>query len=298
MPNTLLTSRQIAATAVGLLRRDLVLPTTVRRDVDRNFATNGVGRSVDVRMPASIGPARTYTDANRTAGTPITVDSVTENMTSVPIDTHLYKALAVTDEELTLDLVSFATQILAPQVSVVSEAAENRIAQELNSITSTLTIKSDGTDVHRQIIAARKVLNDRFVPIAGRYLVVSSDVEALLLNDPDRRLVTFDGAGSDAQQALREATVGRLYGFTVLVSAALTAGTAIAYHPDAFAFVLRAPIVPDGVPFGQSVSDKGIALRWIKDYDSAFLRDRSIVSTFAGAKVLDANRAVKMTIGA
>jgi hypothetical protein len=294
--NTFLTQTQIAAAALGLLRRAIVLPATVYRNVESDFRA-GAGATVNIRKPAT-AVARTYSDTLRDAGTPITVDPLTETSVPVVMDTHIYSATACTDEQMTLSIVNFGSQVLDPQTAIVAESSENVLAGKMNGLAGTLTIKADGTDVHAQIIAARKALNKANVPAGDRYLAVSPDVEAMILADADRRLVTYDGGGPAGQAALRDAIVGRLYGFTVLTSNALTAGSAIAYHRDAFAFVMRAPVVPDGAPFGKSVADSGIAMRWIRDYDAAFLRDRSIVSTLAGASILDANRAVKLTTGA
>jgi hypothetical protein len=293
--NTFLTEQQIAAAALGLLRRDIVLPATVNRSVEANFR-GGSGTTVNVRVPAR-ATARLYDDTLRNAGTPITIDPLTESSIPVVLDSHIYSAVACTDEQMTLSIVNFGTQVLDPQTAIVAETAENRLAQEMNSLASEVAVKADGTDVHAQIIAARKMLNVANVPQSDRFLAVSPDIEALLLADPNRRLVTFDGGGPKGQTALTDAIVGRLYGFTVLTSNALTAGTAVAYHRDAFTFVMRAPVVPDGVPMGRSVADSGVAMRWIRDYDAAFLRDRSIVSVLAGAKLLDGNRVVKITTG-
>jgi len=292
MANTFLTPEQIAAAAMGLLRRDIVLPATVSRTAEANFRA-GSGATVNVRRPGT-ATARVYTDEMRNAGTPITVDEITETMLPIVLDTHIYSAVACTDEQLTLDIASFGAQVLEPQTSVVSESAENRLAQVLNGMPVEGTI--DAANVHPAIIDARRRLNLANVPQGDRYLVVSADVEAAILTDADRRLVAYDGGGNASQQALREAIIGRLYGFTVLVSNALTPGTAVAYHRDAFTFALRAPVVPDGATFGQSVADRGVAMRWLRDYDAAFLRDRSIVSVFAGARVLDDNRAVKLAL--
>lgn len=296
MANTFLTAPQIAATSLGLLRRDIVLPATVFRDVESGFTT-GAGATVNIRKPAT-AVARTYTDTLRTAGTPITVDDLTETLVPVVMDTHIYSAVACTDEQLTMSIANFGAQVLEPQTSIVAETSENVLATKMNALAGSLVIAKNGSDVHAQIIAARMALNKANVPIGDRYLAVSPEVEAALLVDPDRRLVTYDGGGPKGQDALTNAIVGRLYGFTIVTSNALTAATAIAYHRTAFAFVMRAPVVPDGAPFGQSAADRGIAMRWIRDYDSGFLRDRSIVSTFAGSAVLDANRAVKLTTSA
>jgi hypothetical protein len=49
---------------------------------------------------------------------------------------------------------------------------------------------------------------------------------------------------------------------------------------------VRAPIVPSGVSFGASESSNGYSLRYIRDYDASVLKDRSIVSTFAGVAAM------------
>ena len=50
--------------------------------------------------------------------------------------------------------------------------------------------------------------------------------------------------------------------------------------------VARAPIVPAGASFGQSLSERGFSLRYLRDYDAVHTVDRSIVSTFAGVAAL------------
>jgi hypothetical protein len=51
---------------------------------------------------------------------------------------------------------------------------------------------------------------------------------------------------------------------------------------------MRAPRVPDGATFGQSQSYQNISMRWLRDYDAAYLRDRSVLSVFSGtAAVID-----------
>jgi hypothetical protein len=71
---------------------------------------------------------------------------------------------------------------------------------------------------------------------------------------------------------------------TVVTSNYLTAKSAIVFNEDAFTFVTRAPVVPDGATFGQGASYSGLSMRWLRDYDPAYLRDRSIVSSLVGAK--------------
>lgn len=293
MANTFLSPTTIASTGLALLRRQIALPRTVNMTTERDFAGR-VGDTINVVKPPSL-TARTYTDTLRTAGTPIVIDDITETSVPLQLDTHAYHAGAITDEQLTLKIVDFARQVLNPQVVAVATKLEDVLVAKFNAVSSTITALATGADIYARILDARKALNDANVPMSGRWLAVSSEVEAMMLADAENRLVRYEASGDSQNDALREARVGRIYGFEVVVSTALTDDTALAYHQDAFAFATVAPAVPDGVNFGQRVTDGGMSLRWIRDYDAAFLRDRSIVSALAGAATLDTNRVVKIT---
>ena len=94
-------------------------------------------------------------------------------------------------------------------------------------------------------------------------------------------LSLVDQSGSDS--ALRDGTLGRIAGFTVVTSNAIEPDEGFAGHATAVAFGNVAPVVPDGAVAGASESYAGLAMRWIRDYDPNYLRDRSVVSAFAGA---------------
>jgi P22 coat protein - gene protein 5 len=293
--NDFLTPQVIARTAIGALRMDLVLPRLVSRDAEADFQ-GGQGTVINVRLPATVtgGGARTYTQTLRDAATPITLDRITETTIPVTIGPILYKGVPVTDEDFTFELSNFNEQVLNPLTQVVGEGAEAVLAGEMNSFTASATIipAADGSDIHAAILEARMTLNKRNVPMTGRVLAVSPEIEMLLLQDPENRLVRYDASGSS--EALRNATIGRLYGMDVVTANDLTPLSLIIFVREAFTFVMRAPAVPAGATFGKSVAYQGLALRFLRDYDSAFLQDRAIVSTFAGAETLDAQRAIRL----
>lgn len=89
----------------------------------------------------------------------------------------------------------------------------------------------------------RMRLNKQSVPAEGRWLVMSPELEALVLGD--NRFIDASRSG-DAGNALRNAVIGRVAGFTVLTSNNLPAGTAgtapevsnfaLAGHPMATTF--------------------------------------------------------------
>jgi P22 coat protein - gene protein 5 len=293
--NSFLTPTRIARVAIGALVQDLVLPRLVSRDAESEFS-GAQGTVVNVRIPPTVtgGGVRTYGQAQRDAGTPIVLDYITETTIPVTMGPEIYKGTPCTDEQLTFTIENFNAQVLDPLMQIVGQGAEAVLVAEMNGFPADGTIVPalDGSDLHDAILEARMVLNKRNVPQVGRTLAVSPEIELMLLQDPANRLVRYDASGSS--EALRNATIGRLYGMDTVVANELAPNSFIIFNRDAFTFVMRAPAIPAGAPFAQGVSYQGLALRFLRDYDSAFLQDRAIVSTYAGAETLDAQRAIRV----
>lgn len=305
MPNQFLKPTVIARTAVDLLFRELVIARTVWTDAIAPAEFEGAfGDTVDMRVPAQ----RSASTRVLRAGTPIVAEQSNEFSVPVKLDTDVYNAATITDEELTLDITSFGGQILMPQVRAVAEGVEDEIATQITGATyqaaltldyNLATFKTDGViDWYKLAVRARKLLNDRNVAKANRWLLVGSDIEEqILLND---RFNKFDNVGASAEDALREASIGRIAGFTVVPSNGIPADEAYGYHRTAFVLAARAPRVPQGVSFGSSrglgsadqmgaaASFGGVSVRWIMDYDYTQTTDRSLVNTWTGtAAVVD-----------
>lgn len=282
MPNTFLKSETISRTALGLLRRELILPRLVTRLGIEDFR-GAKNDTVNVRVPARL-TAREYEWRTRT--NPITLDNITETSVPVALSEHPYSAVAVTDEELTLDISDFAVQVLNPQILAVAEALEASIAAAIEganydvTIPYTETADGVGAAFYRALVDARKALNDAKVPASERFVALGSSVEAAVLKEDAFRKVNEAGSND----ALREAIIGRAAGFTIIGNVqGLAPGFAVAGHRSAFAFANVAPEVPSGVSMGASTVFDGLAMRWIRDYDPNYLRDRSVVSSFAGS---------------
>ena len=293
--NVFYTPEVVSKLMIGALVQDLLLPRLVNTDASADF-TGGSGTVVNVRTPPTVtgGGARTYTQTLRDAATPIVLDRINEATVPVTIGPMLYKGAPITDEDLTFEITDFTRQVIEPLAQPVGIAAEQTLANVINAFPAdaTITPALDGSDIHDAILEARMVLDKRHVPKQGRVLVVSPEVEMMLLSDEINRLVRYQDSGTT--EVLREANIGRLYGMNVIGSTELAANSFLIMTRDAFVFVLRAPAVPAGCSFGASTSYQGLALRFIRDYDSAFMQDRGVVNTFAGAQVLDAARAIRV----
>lgn len=299
MANSYLKANRIAAAALGVLEREIVLPALVWRDPVGPMS--GVaGDTVTIRVPArGVARSRALRGARPTASEGegiIQLDELTETSVDVTLDEDIYHAIAITDEELTLDITDFGSQILLPQVRAVAEGLENKLASEmvnatyLNTVTIPRAKLADGTtnstqdwDTYRGMVEARRLLNVANVPQNDRLVVVGSDMEAAFLNDPHLNRYNQSGSAS----ALRDAIIGSIAGFgTIVVSNALPPSFGVAYHRSAFVMSMQAPAKPRGATFGATQGMDGLNMRWLMDYDLRNLQDRSVLDAYVGTGVI------------
>jgi len=273
MANEFLHPEVIVAAALGVLERELVLPQFVTRLAESDFRGNR-GDTITLRVPAYL-EARNYEFRNDRTN-PIELDEIQEVGVRVVLDQMPYSAVALTDENLTLDILNFGEQVLGPQVRACARAMEQAVATVIDETDYALTVSDD--DPFRAVALARAELNKASIPMDNRALLLGADVETAFLTSP--LLVRVDTSGSD--RALRDAFIGRIAGMDTYVSQFIDPSMAYAIHRSAFAMANIAPIVPDGAPWGTSQTYGNYALRWIRDYDPMFLRDRSVLSSMLG----------------
>jgi hypothetical protein len=286
-----LTAQGISSLAVSLLTRQLVLPMTASRIPGGEFAgDNGDTITVRVRTPRT---AR----KQATPGANITFDPVNETPVEVKLS-HLYDATFLTDEDLSLNLVDFGVQVTEPQTQAVAVGAEDELAAAMNAVTPDASFAAAATpaDTDAKILEARETLSSAKIPAGDRFLACAPDIITRLLQVD--KFVRADAVGDGT--AIREATMGRIYGFTVVESPGLTAGTAVAYHRSGFVFANRVPVAPRGLASSQvgTATVSGIGMRQIFQYDPKALKDQSVLSSFAGAAVVENDRVFKFDTAA
>lgn len=146
-------------------------------------------------------------------------------------------------------------------------------------------------DVLPAITSAHQLLGQRGVPLGNRTLVVGADWETALLSLDNVLKANESGSAG----ALREAQIGRLRNFNVVVDYSLDPREAYAFEREAVALATRTARLPLGAPHAQNIAAGGFALRWVQDYDPEITTDRALVDTFAGARVMDPQRIVKLS---
>lgn len=276
----------IARQAIQVLARQLVLGVTVYTDASADFQGQ-VGSTINIRKIGSL-TAR----AQVNGGDAITVDAAADTVVPLTLAHQLYSAVRITDQDLTMAIEDLAQQILTPQILAVVTLVESDIYSVLNAVTGGI-VNVTAANIRNSVLTAGATLDNAYVPYAERVLAVSPNVAQLILQDTSQTLQALVQGGDPS--AFRDAIIGEYLGFTVVKAPGLAATEARAYHRDAVAFASRAPLVPDGVPFGKGISFGGYALRWIRDYDASTLSDRSVVSCLSGATLLDGTRMVRLT---
>jgi hypothetical protein len=280
MANETIKAEQIVEAAILLLQREIVLPRLVWRQADADFV-GAKDDTITLRVPAVLD-ARTRTMRSNTA---LTFDEFAETAVPVQLDTHVYNGLKIRDEELTLDITNFARQVLAPQIRAVAEGMEDVVATALAGVTAEAdpVTFTEGTDEPFDVLVdARKALNLLNVPMGDRVFLAGANVEAAILKSDHFNRV--DQSGTDS--ALREATITRAAGFTIVTSNAIDPDAAWAFHRTAIAMGMVAPALPNGAAMKARVSLEGLAMRFLQDYapeNSTGPVDRSLVDAFVGA---------------
>ncbi len=276
MAITTLKPTVIVNAGLGLLTRELTLPMLVWRDAVGDFA-GAAGDTISIRLPA-------FTTARTRAlrsGAARTRDSLEESKVDVTLDTDVYKDIRITDENLTLDIADFTSQVLNPVLSAIAMKLEDTVATAISGATYANQLEFDDTDPFATFVEARRRLNNARVPQAGRALILGSNLEATtILSD---RFSRNDSIGGAASTTLAEARLGRIAGFDVYTSPAIDPDEGYAFHKTAFAMVQRAPVVPAGAPYGASASYQGFAMRVVRVMDSATIEDILATDAWVGA---------------
>ena len=175
MANVTIKAAQIVEAATLLLQREIVLPRLVWRQPDAKFV-GALDDTITLRVPA-VRTARTRVMRSTTA---LVADDLTETSVPVKLNTHVYDLLNIKDEELTLDIVDFASQVLAPQMRSVAEGMETVIATALTGADWQAADVPfvEGTDEPYDVaVDAGKALNKLNVPRSGRVLLLGANVE-------------------------------------------------------------------------------------------------------------------------
>jgi hypothetical protein len=297
MANEYITPTVIARTAVATLYNTLVLAQLVWRDFDSDFAGKQ-GNSINIRKPAVF----TAEEFDRSKG--VTTQTITEDDVPLTLDTIANVTVAVTDEEMTLDIADFSSQILAPAMEAVAQKVDADLAEALadNASEAGQVTSGSGETANAALREAREKLTRNKYPSANRYAVVSPEGTSELLSD--KLLVAVDQSGASA--ALREANVGRVFGIDTYESQVFGQGgqtkgefDGVAFHKTAVTLAVRPLVTPKGVAASQVAVEnyKSLSLRTVYDYNHNKKQDEVSVDLLYGIADTRDDAAVELDFG-
>ncbi len=207
MGNTFLTPSIIAKEAMMQLKNNIVMANLVHRDYSNEFVS-GVGNTVTIRKPATFE----VNEFDRDTG--IQIQDATEGSETVVLDKLLDVSFEVTAEQLTLDIQNFSEQLLTPAM----QSFANKIDQYLLGLYIDIPdyYGSAGTTPSTvgDITNTRMILNVNKAPFENRNLVIDPINENSFLQIAG--FYEADKVG-DNGTALREASLGRKFGFNIFI---------------------------------------------------------------------------------
>jgi hypothetical protein len=272
---------KIAAVAAVALEQRLIVPAAFQREgIDQYKGADDDTINVVVE---GVLPYRSYGWRNDRSSS-ISFDEYTERKVAVTFGGDIYSAVRLTDEQNDFDLPGW-TKLAVKQTEAIGRGLEYKAVAAANAAPYEVEVTLDAANLKSSLINLRQIMNKLRVP-GDRQILIGSDIESALLNDSSLSLAQNVGE-AEALSALREATLGRRYGFDFIVADELASDAGIAMVPSAFIFLTGAPSVPQSVPFGATASHNGVALTWLRDYETEKRRDRSVFNTYQGFQYVD-----------
>lgn len=299
---TYITPTVIARRALANLYNTTILAGLVYRDFDEDFRGKQ-GDTVTIRTPATF-EAKVF---NRGSG--IELQDPTESSTTVQLSTIADVSFPVTAEDLTLRVDRFDERLLMPAMEAIVQKIDGDLAEQLvdaaegGSGGGTATWRSSTpSTVFTGETGARAKLTRNKAPLTQRYAVFSPEGAGVALEDS--KFVEADKSGWT--DALREGSLGRVFGFDTFESQVFGTGAGdrgqadgVAFHKDAVALASATLQKPDGLPAEQHAVEnyKGLALRVVKAYDITKKQDVCSVDFLYGLKTLRPQFAVQLSFG-
>lgn len=198
-----------SASILEALRAKLVFPSLCNRDYEG-----------DIREAGDTVHITGYDDVTvkkYTRGTNITVDAVTDaNKSTLTIDQSDYFAFKVNDldkVQAKADLTGNFTNSAAYNMALNVEKYISGLMDKAATAPAKTISVTTPSDAYLAVVEARKQLDKQNVPTEGRWIVVSPDFYALLLQDS--RFIEGTEAGHNT---LLNGVVGSVSGFTVVES--------------------------------------------------------------------------------
>ena len=222
MANTVLTPQIIAVQALRILQAHILFRDLCFNDYSKEFAK--VGDTVTVRKRNPI--KSTIYDGQK-----VIKKNIKEDPVAVKLDRIRDTTVMISSKDMTLSIQDFSQQVLEPVLIGLAQDIDNDIAAAITGFASAVVPSTETpTDLSDIAKLANKMDNNK-VPTTDRNLVFCPDHKYKYALTENLSNVAYAGDN----MTLREALLGRVYGFNTYMSQncvksnSATKGTATAY---------------------------------------------------------------------
>jgi len=218
MANTFLTANLIAREALPILANNTVMPQLVHTDYSNDYKK--AGDTIQVRKPA------VFTAVEFDGDLTGEYQNITETNVLVQLNKIADVSVEVTSKELTLNVEDFNAQVVEPAMVALAQKIDSDLTDLYVDIPYFYGASGTTPDELADIAGVRKVLmNNKCPNDNNKRLVVDEEAEAKFLALDS--LVNVDKSGTT--DALREASLGRVYKMGLYMDQNIKTHTAGAY---------------------------------------------------------------------
>lgn len=289
VPHLKVKPQVLAEASVEALYDKLVVSNTVTKKSDAKKFYAAEGDTITQKVKGTL-PVRSYTPRNDRSQ-PIITDEYSETKVSVTIkQDRPYSAIKLTDEQRDWDFQDGWADILDAQTDTIAGKIEQMVFDSILDAPYEAILLADDSAAEMKrlremeqdpffnlIVDGKTALKKMRTPGDKLFALVGLDLADKIVKS--NRLVRDIGRGSEA---LTNDSLGVIAGVQLVASTHVPADQILMYAQSGFMLYTGTASVPSSVPFGTTVNANGFGLRWLMDYDTAYLTDRSVLDTFAG----------------
>ena len=196
--------------SIAILEENMVMGNLVHRDFENVIAS--YGDTVNTRKPGE------FVSVRKGPNDQVTVQSNTATNVPVVLNQQLHTSFLIRDADQSKSFKDLVIEYLRPAMLSVGRQIDQIVGAQvhqfypnggghLNGLT--------GNNAQQYMLESRQILNVNKAYVDGRNLVLGSIAETALLSDPN---FTQAYAVGDDGTALREASLGRKYGFDIFMA--------------------------------------------------------------------------------
>lgn len=287
-----------------VLSNELVMGSLVHRDFENEVRR--AGDKVHTRKPANLSVSTLNEQSGTNAAANVTVQNPNATDLSITLNTHKYVAYLISDRDQAEALHDLREEFLRPAVVPLASKVDADVLtaihtnQDWNSTQVTAvanaTVGANSACTSDDIIAGKKAMDDNKCPLENRRLILSSDHNADLLSENLFQQANMAGS----TQGLRNAVVGRAFGFDTYMSQQVPTATDTQSTPQSFGFhrngvtLCVRPLGSIGAGTGAVSAEtvhEGLSIRIVTSYESLYSGTVVKFEILYGAQLLDASLA-------